>query len=250
MPPRPPVQDLARSVYLLWGHHPAPGRSGLSVPGIVAAGLEIADAEGLDAVSMRRVAERLGVGAMSLYRHVPGKDDLTALMVDSVYAELYGDDVTVPADAGDWRDGLRLVAARNWDLYARHPWLLDLRPSRPNLGPHTSRKYEAELRPLDGIGLTEVEMDAALTLVLSHVDSSARAARSMSGVEASTGMSDAEWWQAVTPALTQVMTDPDLTVSARVGSAVGAEFNAAYSPAHAYTWGLETLLDGLAARLP
>ncbi|GAB2838357.1 TetR/AcrR family transcriptional regulator [Actinocorallia aurea] len=250
MPARPPVQDLARSVYLLWGHHPAPGRSGLSVPKIVAAALELADTEGLDAVSMRRVAEQLGVGAMSLYRHVPGKDDLTALMVDAVHAEAYGDDVEAASRRDGWREALRHVAARNWDLYLRHPWLLDVHAPRPNLGPHTARKYEAELRALDGIGLSDVEMDTALTLVLTHVAGSARAHRAATRTEADSGMSDAEWWQAVTPALTQVMTDPDLIVSARVGSTVGAEFNAASSPEHTYTWGLETLLDGLAARLP
>ncbi|WP_222844397.1 hypothetical protein [Saccharomonospora sp. CUA-673] len=54
-----PVVDLARSIYLLWGHHPKPGRSGLTVPAIVEAGIELADAHGLEAVSMRKVAEHL-----------------------------------------------------------------------------------------------------------------------------------------------------------------------------------------------
>ncbi|MCD0450082.1 TetR/AcrR family transcriptional regulator [Actinocorallia sp. API 0066] len=249
MPSRPPVQDLARSVYLLWGHHPAPGRSGLSVPRIVAAGLELADAEGLDAVSMRRVADQLGVGAMSLYRHVPGKDDLTALMVDAVHAEAYGDDVEAATRQGDWKDAVRYVAARNWDLYQRHPWLLDVHAARPNLGPHTSRKYETELRALDGGGLSDIEMEAALTLVLNHVAASARAHRAQTRTVSDSGMTDAEWWAAITPALTQVMTDPDLTVSARVGNTVGATFNTATSPTHTYTWGLETLLSGLTPHL-
>ncbi|WP_260191327.1 TetR/AcrR family transcriptional regulator [Actinophytocola gossypii] len=241
--------DLARTIYLLWGHHPSPGRSGLTVSAIVRAGIELADAEGLDAVSMRKVADRLGVGAMSLYGHVPGKDDLTALMVDSVYGELYDNDVEAATRVGDWRAAMRFVAARNWALYERHPWLFDIRSARPSLGPNLSRKYETELRPLDGIGLPDVEMDAALTLVLSHVDSTARAHRNVSRTRAESGMSDAEWWAAVAPVLEQVMVDDELVLSARVGGAVGARFDAAQSPEHALAFGLDTILDGIEARI-
>lgn len=247
--PDSPAPDLVRSIYLLWGHHPSPGRSGLSVSAIVKAGIEIADADGLDATSMRKVAERLGVGTMSLYTHVPGKDDLTALMVDAVYAELYNNDVEAAARVGDWRDAVRFIAERNWDLYARHPWLLDLRSSRLTVGPSISRKYETELRPLDGIGLSDVEMDAALTLILSLVDATARARRSSASTRDDSGMSDAEWWGIVAPVLEQVMTDDSLTVSARVGSAVGAAFDAAQNPAHALAFGLDTILDGIQARI-
>ncbi|WP_037255885.1 TetR/AcrR family transcriptional regulator [Kibdelosporangium aridum] len=243
-----PAPDLARSIYLLWGHHPSPGRSGLSVTAIVAAGIEIADADGLDAVSMRKVANHLGVGAMSLYAHVPGKDELTALMVDSVHGELY-EDVDAAARAGDWRAAMKFVVAQNWALYERHPWLLDIRSSRPNLGPNISRKYETELRPLDGIGLSDIEMDAALTLVLGHVDSAARARRSTVRAQAESGMTDAEWWGVVSPVLSQVMVDDDLVLSARVGSAVGAQFNAAQNPEHALAFGLDTILDGIQARI-
>jgi AcrR family transcriptional regulator len=247
---RSPAPDLVRSIYLLWGHHPSPGRSGLTVPAIVGAGIAIADADGLDAASMRKVADRLGVGAMSLYSYVPGKEDLTALMVDTVYGELYDNDVEAVTRAGDWRAGMRFVAQQNWDLYARHPWLLDLRSSRPTLGPNVSRKYEAELRPLDGIGLSDVEIDAALTLVLSHVDSAARANRRNFRTQDDSGMSDIEWWGVVGPALEQVMKDGDLAMSARVGTAVGAEFNAAaQDPAHALAFGLDTILDGIQARI-
>lgn len=246
---RPSVPDLTRSLYLLWGHHPAPGRSGLTVSAIVRAGVEIADVDGLDAVSMRKVADHLGVGAMSLYGHVPGKDDLTALMIDAVYRELYDNDVGAAVRVGDWRSALKFVAERNWDLYRRHPWLLDVRSARPGLGPNLSRKYETELRPLDGIGLTDLEMDAALTLVLSHVDSAARAHRSVTRTGTDSGMSDAEWWEAVTPVLEQVMVDDQLTLSARVGGAVGAQFDATQDPVRNLAFGLDTILEGIQARI-
>src|SRR5699024_384513 len=136
----------------------APGRSGLTVAAIVKAGVEVADTGGLDALSMRKVADRIGAGTMSLYAHVASKEDLTALMVDAVYAELYENDVDAATAQGDWRSAMTFVAERNWDLYVRHPWLLDLRSARPILGPNVSRKYETELRPLDGIGLSDVAM--------------------------------------------------------------------------------------------
>lgn len=242
--------DLARSVYLLWGHHPTPGRTGLRVSTIVGAGIAIADADGLDAVSMRRVAEHLGVGAMSLYGHVPGKTDLVALMVDAVFADLYDDDVEAANRIGDWRTAMRFVAQRTWDLYRHHPWLLDLRPERTTMvGPHASRRYETELRPLDGIGLSDLEMDAALTLIHGHVESSARAHRDLSRTTDDSGMSDAEWWAVAEPILGQVMIDDELQVASRVGAAVGAEFNAARSPEYAFDFGLEAILDGIQARI-
>lgn len=249
MPKPTSAADLTRSIYLLWGHHPSAGRSGLTVERIVRAGIELADADGLDAVSMRKVAERLGVGAMSLYGHVPGKEDLTVLMLDEVVGEVYVDDVEAPSRAGDWRAAMRYVARQNWELYERHPWLLDLRAARPTLGPHVSRKYEAELRPLDGIGLSDVEMDAALTLVLSHVESAARARRTLARTQSDSGLTDAEWWGIVAPVLERVMDDPDLVVSSRVGSAAGEEFNASVDPVHALAFGLDTILDGIEARI-
>jgi AcrR family transcriptional regulator len=245
---RPSSPDLARSIYLLWGHHPQPGRTGLRAATIVEAGISIADTDGLDALSMRRVADHLGVGAMSLYGHVPGKADLVALMVDTVCGEMY-DDVDEARRIGDWRAALSLVAHRNWELYRRHPWMLDLPPGRPNLGPHTSRKYETEIRPLDGIGLTDLEMDGALTLLLSHVDSVARTYRNRS-LGAEDGMTDEQWWAVVAPVLDQVMVDEDLAVAGRVGTAVGEEFNAASAdPETALAFGLETILDGIQARI-
>lgn len=250
MTTRSPVPDLVRSIYLLWGHHPAPGRSGLSVVAIVRAGIEVADTRGLDAVSMRKVAEHIGAGTMSLYAHVPGKDDLIALMVDAVYAELYDNDVEAATRQGDWRAAMRYVAQRNWDLYVRHPWLLDLRPSRPPLGPNVSRKYETELRPLDGIGLSEIAMDSALAMILSHVEATARSSRHIVRTRDDSGMTDAEWWAIVAPALEQVMDDEELVVSARVGAAVGEQFqSASASPDHALTFGLDTILDGIQANL-
>lgn len=238
--------DPARTLALLWGLEGKAGRKGLSVDSIVAAGIALADAEGLDAVSMRRVAERLDVGAMSLYTHVPGKADLMDLMQDAALAGLYAD-LDEPARApGGWRGGIEFVAERNWALYQRHPWMLYLAGARPVLGPNTSRKYEAELRPLDGIGLTDVEMDSVLTLVLAHVVGTARQLASVAATVEESGLTDAQWWGIVGPILDRVMDGEQFPVSGRVGTAAGTEFDAASDPIHALRFGLDRILDGVA----
>lgn len=211
--------------------------------------MAIADAEGLDAVSMRQVAERLGVGTMSLYTHVPGKAELADLMIDTAYGELYAD-VDEPArQQGGWRRGMQFVAQRNWELFQRHPWLLQIAGARPVLGPHASAKYEAELRPLEGIGLSDLEMDSILTLVLTHVEATARARASMAQAQRETGMSETEWWVAVSPALATAMAGAHFPVASRVGQAAGMAHQASANPEHTFTFGLELILDGADALL-
>lgn len=248
MPRDTAPRDPARSVALLWGAGPAPGRTGLSVGALVAAGIAIADAEGLDAVSMRRVAERLGASPMSLYTYVPARGDLVDLMADASLAGLY-DDPDALARTGSWRDALRAMAGARWRLLTAHPWLLDHGSARPVLGPHTLLAYETELRPLDGIGLSDVEMDAVVTLVLSHVAGAARARSDVLLAQRSSGMTDAQWWQLAGPALAEHVDEPRLPVSSRVGSATGAAHDAATSPDHALAFGLERIIDGVGALL-
>ena len=237
--------DPARSLSLLWGTHGKVGRSGLTVESIVEAAIDIADRDGLDAVSMRRIAEQLGVGAMSLYTHVPGKSDLIDLMTDRVVGELYGD-VGEPGRAdGGWRGALTYIAERNWELYQRHSWLLQLDRYRPVLGPNTTGNYEAELRPLDGLGLTDVEMDSALSLVLTHVAGTAKALTTVKQTTAVSGMTDAQWWSVTAPVLAELVDPERYPVSSRVGTATGVAFDAPSSPAHAMRFGLDRILDGI-----
>ncbi|MFE0750534.1 TetR/AcrR family transcriptional regulator [Gordonia sp. NPDC058843] len=238
--------EVVRSLYLLWGKHPPAGRSGITVSRIVQAGVELADADGLAATSMRKVADRLGVSTMALYNHVPGKDDLTALMVDAVYAGLY-DDADSAKAAGDWRAGVRYVAQRNWDLLVRHPWLLDINDARSLLGPNAGDKYEAELRVLDGVGLSDLHMEAGLTTLLNVVEGAARAHRSDHETRRSSGMADSEWWAIVAPALDHLMKDDDYPVSGRVGTTVGATFDSARSPQHSFETGVAMVIAGIDA---
>ncbi|MCZ4080398.1 TetR/AcrR family transcriptional regulator [Rhodococcus sp. H36-A4] len=241
------VFDPARTLGLLWRVDEKPSRSGLSIDAIVDAAIEIADADGIDAVSMRRVADRLGVGAMSLYTHVPGREELADLMIDTAVASLYSS-VAEPTSATDgWRNGLRFVAERNWLLYQRHPWILDVQGARAVLGPHTNGKYEAELSVIDGVGLTDIEMDSVLTLVLTHVAGTARALARFDKVREESGMTDAQWWAATAPVLERVMNHADYPVSARVGTAASTSYGAVTDPVHEYVFGVDCILDGVAA---
>ncbi|RZQ61724.1 TetR/AcrR family transcriptional regulator [Amycolatopsis suaedae] len=99
---------------------PADPESALAEDGIVATAVTVADAEGLAAASMRRVAAELGVGTMSLYRHVSGKDELVVRMVDAVLAEKPRPD---PGLVG-WRARAEAAARRDWGIYRAHPWVV------------------------------------------------------------------------------------------------------------------------------
>ncbi|WP_437743065.1 TetR/AcrR family transcriptional regulator C-terminal domain-containing protein [Sorangium sp. So ce302] len=108
-------------------------------------------------------------------------------------------------------------------------------------------KYEHELQALDGLGLDDVEMDAALTFLLGFVESCARAATSARASQRESAMSDEQWWAENAPLLARVFDAAKYPTAARVGAAAGAAQRGAYSAAHAYTFGLERLLDGLGA---
>ncbi|WP_433214287.1 TetR/AcrR family transcriptional regulator [Dactylosporangium sp. CS-047395] len=242
--------DPRRSIDLLWGRMPGPTarrgpRPKFTVPGIVAVAVALADEDGLPAVSMRKVAERLGVTAMSLYTYVPSKSELLDVMVDAVAGEAVRDAYT----SDGWRDRLTEVARSNWELYRRHPWLLQVATSRPVLGPNTIAKYDCELRAFDGTGVSDVETDQLLSLVLDYVTGAARAAVLADLAERHTGRSDTEWWEAWGPLLAEVLDPARYPTAARIGQAAGEEYGAG-DPARAFTFGLKRVLDGIERFLP
>jgi AcrR family transcriptional regulator len=115
---------------------------------IVAAAMRVADAEGVDAVSMRRVARELHAGAMSLYWHVESKEDLQDLMLEQVEAE-----VQAPEPTGDWRADLRVFAHNVRTAMLRHPWAMDFIGLRPPSGPNDARNADRLFAIFDGLGL-------------------------------------------------------------------------------------------------
>ncbi|HWM04795.1 MAG TPA: TetR/AcrR family transcriptional regulator [Actinophytocola sp.] len=237
--------DPARSMALLWrdgdqpkGRGPKPG---LTVDKIVTAAIEVADADGLAALSMRRVAERLGVGTMSLYTYVPAKAELVDLMYDTACGEV------APEPAQGWRPRLERIARAYLDTYRRHPWMLAVMAnSRPPLGPNCIANYDHDLRAVDGIGLSDLEMDSVVAMIYIFVQGAARAAVEAAGSEQDTGVTDQEWWSAYAPLLEKVFDAQRYSVAARVGAVAGETYQSAYDPDHGFNFGLARLLDGVA----
>ena len=240
--------DPARSMALLWrtprsdGSRPGP-KSSLDVDTVVAAAVRLADEEGLSTLSMRRVAAELGVAAMTLYTHVPGKGELVDLMLDSVLAEVYPDERVVVS--GTWRERLENVARANWELFVRHPWALHVATGRPPLGPNLMRKYELELRAVDGLGLSEVQMDLLVTVLNGFVHGTVGGVHEKVEAERATGISEDQWWAAMEPHVERFFDAERFPTAARVGPVAGEELQAAYVPERSFEFGLERLLDGI-----
>lgn len=238
--------DPARTLALLWREPEAPRRGparGLDVDAVVSAATHLADREGIAVVTMRRLARDLGVAAMTLYTYVPGKAELVDLMLDAAYSRL-----PLADTAGrPWRQRLSAVAEENRVLYQTHPWAAEVSTLRPPLGPGLMAKYDHELRALDGLGLSDVEMDDVLTHLLSFVQASARAAADARAAQRDSAMDDQTWWAANAPLLARVLDQDAYPLATRVGAAAGIAHSSAHDPDHAYRFGLDRLLDGLAA---
>lgn len=163
------MQDPMDDGLDLLRERPEPARKrGLTVDRVVTAAVALADAEGIDAVSMSRVAERLGFTTMSLYRHVRSKDELVLLMVNAAAGE---PDEYVD---GDWRARLEQWS---WDLLTRlrnHPWVLGLPLSRPPWAPAQLAWLDRGLAALADTRLTEDEKASVVLLLNGHVFSQAR----------------------------------------------------------------------------
>jgi AcrR family transcriptional regulator len=128
--------------------HPGRRPGGLSRADIVDCAIAIADAEGTEAVSMRRIARDLRVGAMSLYWHIESKEELHRLMLDTVHAEI---EATPPS--GDWRTDLAAYASNTRSALLRHPWAIESVNTGPPSGPNDAGNAERLLGTLDRLGL-------------------------------------------------------------------------------------------------
>ncbi|WP_328994000.1 TetR/AcrR family transcriptional regulator [Kribbella sp. NBC_01245] len=239
--------DPVRTLELLWGLQAVPTRGpkpAHTVADVVRAAIEVADAEGLTAMSIRRVADHLGVGAMTLYRYVPGKAELLDLMVDTVLGEL-----TQAAPTKNWRADLEAMARDTRALYLRHRWLIQVATSRPPMGPNVMAKYERELSIVEGIGLSDIDMDAAIALMNEYVHGAVRGAIESDQIQKESGLTHEEWWVKLAPVLARVPQLVDYPLANRVGTAVGVEFNAPYDPDYSFEFGLGRVLDGIESLL-
>jgi AcrR family transcriptional regulator len=205
--------------------------------------MRIADAEGLEAVSMRRVAVELGSGAASLYRYVAKKDELFDLMVDIVIGE-----EKLPRRSGHWRADLRKIAYLNRSMILRHPWMIATSAFRSAFGPNTLRWLEFTLKIVDGIGLDIDEMLAFSTTLFTFARGYAAGEIAEQETSRRSGMSR-EQWMASRAVYTRAIRDSG---KYPLVTRVIEDARAPHDPQmaeHGFAWGLDSILDGFAAHL-
>jgi AcrR family transcriptional regulator len=249
--------DARRSMELLWrapvsrGNRPGP-KPALTVDAIVEAAVAIADEEGMPALSMRAVGQRLGRSGMSLYTYVPNKSELVDLMYDHVHAELSGDH---PLDEG-WRPAVIAWADRLWTFYQRHPWLLQVSQVRPVLGPNEYAVVEAVARILTETGLAARTLLRVVGTLFHFVRGAAQTVAESRLAAKATGMSNEDWWAARSAVVADVAPDfaqryPTIVALGRADT-FRPEEGVPYlesQAAETFRIGLATILDGVAAAI-
>jgi AcrR family transcriptional regulator len=244
-PPLPPGLDL------LWGRRGRGQRGpkpGLSVDAIVAAAIRIADAEGLEAVSMAHVADQLGFTTMSLYRHVTSKEELLQLMWNGSAQGAEG--LVITGD--DWRARLRMWAMVQRTMIDQHPWITQMPMAAPPMAPNSLAFVERGLEAMDGSGLADADKLRVIGLISSYTLSEARmahdAARAAQQAQAAAAAGEPQpaWtWEGLVREVADEQTYPRLHRLAWSGS-VG-EDPSGWDEQEEFRFGLDRILDGVAA---
>jgi AcrR family transcriptional regulator len=224
---------------LIWFRGPR-GRRGpkptLSRDQITAAAVELADAEGLEAVSMRRIASKLDAGATSLYWHVSSKHDLHELMVDAVIGE-----IELPELSGDWRADLRRIALSTYATISKHRWLV-LLGIQPGLGPNTRRYGDVALRAFDPIDLGLSTQFNVLAAVNNYIFGFLHREIAWEQLRERAGLGEDEW-RARLQAYLEEAADEDRSVAEQMAERFGLVSR------ESFEFGLDCLLDGIAAHV-
>jgi AcrR family transcriptional regulator len=212
---------------------------------IAAAAIAIADTEGLDAVTMRRVAAQVGCGTMTLYRYAPTKDHLLDLMVDATAAEL------IPAEpgTGDWRPDLRTVAYRERGWLLRHPWLTSLQTGRSSFGPNSLRLVEYGLGLIDHLGLDIDEMLIIFGTLVAYVRGTVIAELAEQEARRRSGLDVGQWQATMAPYVRAILDSGKYPMFNRIIADAKLP-HIDNGPDEQFRRGLEQVLDGLAANLP
>lgn len=244
--------DAQRTMALLWDGVPAPKRGPrqrLDLARLLDVAIAEADRGGPDAVSMRALAQALGIGAASLYTYVPGKAELLELMVDAVVGGQ-----PLPTTTAGWRAGLHDLATTDLAMYRAHPWMLQVATSRSVFGPKVITRYEAALALLDGLGLTPVDMTRCVAAVESYTRGAASVVVDAEQAPGQTGSTDDEWWEQRAPLLDERMNGrfPLLARLAAQDAFAVENTSAPYTLRRAldrFAFGLDLVLDSVAGRL-
>ncbi|MFI0356401.1 TetR/AcrR family transcriptional regulator [Actinomadura sp. 9N407] len=208
---------------------------------ITEAAVRIADAEGLEAATMRRIAAEIGAGAMSLYRYVPSRDDLIELVADRLMGEI--DLEGVPS--GDWRADLAHYADEWRAMWLRHPWATTVHRSLPSFGPNQLRVIERVMGALDA----HVPIDDNLSLMgllNGYVESSVREEVGWAEEVRRSGLTEADWMARSSPYVHRLLESGEYPVFTKiVMEARGPHL----SRDDQFRYGLERVLDCIAAAI-
>ncbi len=238
------ARDLPHALALLWGLVPEPQRGprrGLSIEQIARAAVTIANEDGLDAVSMARVAKSLGYTTMSLYRYVTGKDDLLLLMLEVTPPV----ELPEPRPGDGWRVGLDRWTRYAIDVYRAQPWRLDVPISGPPITPANLRVADAALGAMADLSLDHEDKLAVLMILSGYAQSAAKLERDL-GRAASEPAQAA----AVAEALGQFVTPERYPhLAAVVASRAYFGDGQARADDADVDFGLERILDGVAVYL-
>jgi AcrR family transcriptional regulator len=242
-PPLPPGLDL------LWGRRGRGQRGpkpGLSVDAIVAAAIRIADAEGLEAVSMAHVADQLGFTTMSLYRHVTSKEELLQLMWNG--SAQGAEELVITGD--DWRARLRTWAMVQREMIDRHPWITQMPMAAPPMAPNSLTFVERGLEAMDDSGLPDADKLRVIGLISSYTLSegrmahdAARAARQAQAGATGTEPLPAWTWEGLVREVADEQTYPRLhrlAWSASIG-----DDPTGFDEQEEFLFGLDRILDGV-----
>ncbi|MEU0530031.1 TetR/AcrR family transcriptional regulator [Amycolatopsis tolypomycina] len=231
--------ELPAALRRLW-RRPAAPRAGrpaeLDVDSVVVAAVELADRDGLAGVTLQKVAQSLGFTKMALYRHVGSKEELFELMADHAAGPV--PDLGEPPE---WREGVRQWATAVRARYAEHPWLVDVPMAGPPRGPNAIGWMDALLRALRGTGLDLGTQAGVLNVLSGHVRNAAVLSRQYAAVDQAA--LERDYGRALAE-LVEPHRFPDAAVlfTAEVFEPAGGD------PAdHDLTFGLELILDGVAA---
>lgn len=206
---------------------------------ITEAAVRIADADGLEAASMRRIAADLGTGAMSLYRYVPSRDDLIELMYDHVVGTL-----DVPAaPTGDWRADLRLVARTTREMWLAHPWVADLHRPRPAFGPNQLRIMEFAFGALD-VGVPVDDIITLVNMLNGYVTTTVRAEIEWERERRRSGLTMQDWMRQSGPYVRRLLDAGEHPMFTRVVKEAALPH---MPPEEQFAYGLERVLDCIAS---
>jgi AcrR family transcriptional regulator len=205
--------------------------NGLNKPRVVAEAIRLADLEGVDGLSMRRLAGALGAGAMSLYHYVANKDELLDAMIDIVF-----DEIELPPKETDWQSAMRQRSVSAREVLARHPWAIVLMESRRTPGPANLRHREAVVACLRTAGFSVIMATHANWLIDSYVYGYALQ-------EASLPFDTADELADMADDVFMPQLDPQQFPY--LNETAGALFAAGYDPTQEFDFGLDLVLGAL-----